>query len=87
MDNWKRMKRNQTSSDHRSKIACLEKQCILVLPDEVIEKIMKFLLFSDLLNLSKVEKRLENCAKRVMRNKPFSKYIIKSIILLYQNFV
>ena len=90
--NWKRMNRNTTTSGHRSKIECLEKQSILVLPDEVIEEIMTFLLFSDLFNLSKVKKRLKNCAKRVMENKPFSKYIIKSKfyiskILLYFQFI
>ena len=52
----------------------------------VMAEIMSFLSFSELFNSIKVEKRLENCAKRVMNKKPFSKYIIKSIILSPQNF-
>ena len=68
-------------------IACLEKPSILDLPEEVMEEIMSFLSFSDLFNLSLVEARLKNCAKRVMKNKPFSKYIIKSMILSFQGLV
>ena len=81
------MKRNLTTSNHGNKFVCLEKQSILDLPEEVIEEIMLFLSFSDLFNLIKVNKRLESCAKRVMKNKPFSKYIIKSISLSHQGFV
>ena len=46
-----------------------------LLPDEVIEKIMSYLSFSELLNLRKEGGRLEGCAIRVMKKKPFSKYI------------
>ena len=53
----------------------LEHQSILHFPDEVIEEFMIFLSFSDLCYLSKVEKRLQDCAKRVLKKKPFSKYI------------
>ena len=81
------MKRNLTTNHHRNKILCLEKQSILDLPEEVIEEIMSFLSFSDLFNLSKVEKRIENCTKRVMKNKPFSKYFVQSIIIPDQSFV
>ena len=81
------MERNLTTSNHGNKIACLEKQTILDLPEEVIEEIMSFLSISDLSILSKVEKRLENCAKRVIKNKPFSKYTINSMILSYPIFV
>ena len=81
------MKRNLTPNHQRNKIACLEKQSFLDLPDEVIEEIMSFLSFSDLFNLSKVEKRVENCAKRVLKNKPFGKFVIQSIILSCQDFV
>ena len=77
------MKRNLTTNHHRNKILCLEKQSILDLPEEVIEMIMSYLSFSDLFNLSKVEQRLEHYAKRVMKNKPFSKCTTKSIILSY----
>ena len=48
-----------------------------LLPDEVIEKIMAYLSFSDLLNLRKEGGRLEGCATRVLKKKPFSKYIIQ----------
>ena len=48
-----------------------------LLPDEVIEKIMTYLSFSDLLNLRKEGGRLEGCAIRVLKKKPFSKYIIQ----------
>ena len=47
---------------------------LLTLPDEVIEYIMSFLSFADLSKLSEGEKRLEDCAKRVSKMKPFRKY-------------
>ena len=47
-----------------------------LLPDEVIEKIMTYLSFPDLFNLSKEGIRLEGCAMRVLKKKKFSKYII-----------
>ena len=81
------MKRNLAPNHHRNKIACLEKQSFLDLPEEVIEEIMSFLSFSDLFNLSKVEKRIENCAKRVMKNKPFSKYFVQSILIPYLSII
>ena len=55
-------------------MACLEKKSILDMPDLVIEMILSFLSFCDLFNISKGGKRLEDCAKRVMKKKPFSKY-------------
>ena len=57
-------------------MSSLEKISILDFPDEVIEVMMTFLRFSDLFNLSKVGKRFEGGAKRVMKKKPFSKNII-----------
>ena len=57
-------------------MTCLEQKTIFELPDEILEEIMTYLLFYDFLNVSKVEKRLENCANRVMKKQPFSKYII-----------
>ena len=57
-------------------MSSLEKISILDFPDEVIEVMMTFLKFSDIFNLSKVGKRFEDCAKRVMKKKPFSKHII-----------
>ena len=57
-------------------MSSLEKISILDFPDEVIEVMMTFLRFSDLFNLSKIGKRFEDCAKREMKKKPFSKYII-----------
>ena len=57
-------------------MSSLEEMSILDFPDEIIEVMMTFLRFSDLYNLVKVEKRLKDCAKRVMKKKPFSKYII-----------
>ena len=48
-----------------------------LLPDEVIEKIMAYLSFSDLLNLRKEGGRMEGCAIRVLKKKPFSKCIIQ----------
>ena len=46
---------------------------LLALPDEVIEYIMSFLSFADLSKLSEGGKRLEDCAKRVSKMKPFRK--------------
>ena len=57
-------------------MSSLEKMTILDFPDEIIELMMTFLRFSDLFNLSKIGKRFEDCAKRVMKKKPFSKNII-----------
>ena len=54
----------------------LVKKSILDLPDEVIEIIMAFFSFDDLFNLSKVGKKLADCAKRVSKKKPFGKYNI-----------
>ena len=67
-------------------MACLEQISILDFPDEVIEEIMSFLSFSDYFNLRKVERRLEDCAKRVLKKRPFSKCIIVTLIILYQSF-
>ena len=58
-----------------------------LLPNEVIEKIMTYLSFSDLLNLRKEGGRLEGCATKVLKKKPFSKYIIQLIILSYHSFL
>ena len=63
-------------------MACLEHQSILHLPDEILEEIMIFLSFSDLFNLSKVDKRLQDCAERVLKKKPCSKYIKQSILIV-----
>ena len=49
---------------------------IELLPDEVIEEIMTYLSHSDLFNLSKEGERLESCAKRVLKQKRLSKFII-----------
>ena len=57
-------------------MSSLEEISILDFPDEIIEMMMTFLSFNDLFNLSKIGKRFEDCAKRVMKKKPFSKYII-----------
>ena len=57
-----------------------------LLPDEVIEKIMAYLSYSNLLNLRKEGGRMEGCAIRVLKKKPFSKYIIQCIILSYHSF-
>ena len=46
-----------------------------LLPDEVLEKIMTYLAFSDLFNLSKEGVRLEDCAMRELKKKTFSKYL------------
>ena len=54
---------------------CLIQKSIFELPDEIIEEIMTFLSFSDLFNLGKQGTRMEDCAKRVLKYKPFSKYI------------
>ena len=54
---------------------------ILDLPDEIIEEIMTFLTFNDLLNLRNTGKLLRDCAKRVIEKKTFSKYNIQAIIL------
>ena len=54
-------------------MAHLKQVSIPDLPDEVIEHIMIFLSFSDLFKLTKAGTRLENCAKRVSKKKPFRK--------------
>ena len=46
-----------------------------LLPDEVIEKIMTYLSFSDLLNLRKEGGRLEGCAIRVLKKRPRSHFV------------
>ena len=51
----------------------LVKKSILDLPDEVIEIIMAFLSFTDLVNLGITRKKLADCAKRVSKKKPFGK--------------
>ena len=55
-------------------MALLEEVSILYLPDEVIEHIMTFLSFADLIKLSKEGTRLGACARRATRKKPFRKY-------------
>ena len=63
-------------------MACLEQKSFLNFPDEIIEHILAFLSFNDLYNVGKVEKRLEDCAKRVLEKKPpFSKCIFDLIKL------
>ena len=69
------MSRKENHIDSKIKMEYLNQKSILELPDEVIEEIMSYLSFSDLLNLSKEGARMEDCAKRVMKNKAFSKYI------------
>ena len=59
----------------KRKMDPLENDSLLVLPDEVIECIMSFLSLADLSKLSEIGKRLEDCAKRVSKMKPFRKYI------------
>ena len=57
----------------------LDKKSLLDLPDEAIELIMDYLSFKDLSNLGLVRNRLGNCAKRVAKKKPFSKYYRNNI--------
>ena len=59
---------------------CLAQKTLLDLPDETIEHILAYLSFADLSSLSKAGNRLESCAKRVSKFKPFCKYNIKLII-------
>ena len=59
----------------RSNMACLKHKSLLDLPDEVIEEIMIFLSFGDLYKLKKQGKRLADCTERVLKKKPFSKYM------------
>ena len=61
----------------------LVKKSILDLPDEVIEIIMIFLSFDDLFNLSKIRKKLADCAKHVSKKKPFGKYDILQLKVNY----
>ena len=59
-----------------------QQKSLLNFPDEIIEHILAFLSFNDLYNVGKVEKRLEDCAKRVLEKKPpFSKFIFDTIKL------
>ena len=64
----------------------LVKKSIFDLPDESIELIMEYLSFKDLFNLTKERNRLAECAKRVSKKKPFSKYN-RSVILQQQFYV
>ena len=59
----------------QNNMACLKKKSLLDLPDNVIEEMMNFLSFCDLYKLRKQGKRLADCIDRVMKKKPFSKYI------------
>ena len=62
-------------------MAHLKEKCLLDLPDDVIEEMMTFLSFCDLYNLRKQGKRLADCTERVLKKKPFSKYM--KIIILF----
>ena len=55
-------------------MASLKPKSLLDLPDEVLDDIIVLLTFNDLCNIRKVNKRLEDCQKRVSKKKPFSKY-------------
>ena len=57
----------------------LVKKSLLDLPDEAIDLIMDYLSFKDLSNLGIVQSRLGNCAKRLAKKKPFSKYYRNNI--------
>lgn len=67
-------------SKNRIRFNMIQKS-ILDLPDEIIEEIMTFLTFNDLLNLRNTGKLLRDCAKRIIEKKTFSKYNIQAIIL------
>ena len=66
--------------DSKEIMEYLVEKSILDLPDESIEHILEYLSFKDLLNLNKERNRLADCAKRVSKRKPFSKYNIPEII-------
>ena len=55
----------------------LAKKSLLHLPDEIIEHVMSFLSHGDLLKLVKAGKRLEDCAGRLSKMKPFRKYSVQ----------
>ena len=59
----------------KNNMACLKQKFLLDLPDEVLEKIMTFLSFSDLYKLRKLGKRLADSTERVLKKKPFSMYM------------
>ena len=59
---------------------------LLDLPDEVIEEMMTFLSFCDLYKLKKLGKQLEDCTEKVLKKKPFRKYMkIINISLHFDN--
>ena len=62
-------------------MASLKEKCLLDLPDDVIEEMMAFLSFCDLYKLRKQGKRLADCTERVLKKKPFSKYM--KIIIVF----
>ena len=66
-------------------MACLKQKSILDLPDEVLEKMMTYLSFSDLYKLRKLGKRLADCTERVLKKKPFSMYmqVINLLIIVW----
>ena len=66
----------------QNNMACLKQKSLLDLPNEIIEEMMTFLSFRDLYELRKLGKRLADCTERVLKNKPFSKYIQKIIMLI-----
>ena len=66
-----------TYSYSKGSMDFLVKDSLLNLPDEVIEYIMSFLSFADLSKLSEAGKRLEDCAKRASKMKPFRKYSVQ----------
>ena len=65
---------NKVPQQNNSKIR-LKQKSILDLPDEVIEMMISLLSFCDLYKLRKQGKRLADCTERVLKKKPFSKYV------------
>ena len=56
-------------------MSCLVRTSILDLPDEIIENILSFVSWPDLINLSKTEKRLKKLSNRIAKHRPFGEYV------------
>ena len=59
----------------RPEIKSEEQKCIFDIPDEILEdNLLTLLSFRDLMNLMNIgNERLYNCAKRIIKKKPFGK--------------
>ena len=57
-------------------MTCLVKNSILDLPNEIIENVLSFVSWSDLINLSNTGRRLKKLTDRIAKHRPFGEYVI-----------